>query len=361
MYQTGSLPFLFRLIKNMENKKNKVAENSKKRKNKAITGVIIICPLVIILMVAMIVVILKDNNSEERIQAVYEDIPVQENINTGHIDEEESEQGPREVVWKENYPALDSIRTRDENEAIRSSYAETMERYEQAKKIIEENDIDFSDIKITVLGDSLTDGMGLEDHEKAEYNWPTQLQKILNCRDVVNMGIIGSTVENLKDRDPMYLRWRDIDKDSDIIIVMGGTNDALNQEYYDIGSPEERAENTFCGDLSEMLKGIKATYQTKDHYCKLIYINPPYSGISAAYQAMRPDEFLDQKEYAQAINEIAVSEGFEVIDLFNNNILNSCDSETYEKLYNIDGLHFNKEGYTVMANYVASQIILRIE
>ena len=342
-----------------------MAENNKKRKNKVITGVMIVCPLVIILLATSIVVILRDNNSEERIQAVYEDIPVQEKntdgINTGDVEEEINEQGPREVVWKENYPALDSTRTRDENEAIRSSYVETMERYEQAKKIIEENDIDFSDIKITVLGDSLTDGMGLEDHEKAEYNWPTQLQKILNCRDVVNMGIIGSTVENLKDRDPMYLRWRDIDKDSDIIIVMGGTNDALNQEYYDIGSPEERAENTFCGDLSEMLKGIKATYQTKDHYCKLIYINPPYSGISAAYQAMRPDEFLDQKEYAQAINEIAVSEGFEVIDLFNNNILNSCDSETYEKLYNIDGLHFNKEGYTVMANYVASQIILRIE
>ena len=340
-----------------------MAINSKQaRKNKQITRVMIfLCPLVIMLLVTGIVVIIKDTESEERIQAVYEDIPVDNNIETKIIESKDNDLGPRPVVWKENYPVLDSTRTREENEAIRSSYAETMERYEQAKKIIEENDIDFSDIKITVLGDSLTDGMGLEDYEKAQYNWPAQIQRILNCKEVVNMGIIGSTVENLKDRDPMCQRWKDIDKDSDIIIVMGGTNDALNQEFYDIGSPEERAENTFCGDLSKMLKGIKATYQTQDHYCKLIYINPPYSGISAAYQAMRPDEFLNQSAYAEAINEIAVSEGFEVIDLFNNNVLNSCDGETYEKLYNIDGLHFNKEGYTIMANYIASQIILRIE
>ena len=334
-----------------------MTENSKKRrKNKIITRMMIfLCFSVIILLVVLIVFILKDTGGEEHIQAVYEDIPMQDN------ESEDIKQGPRQVIWKENYPVLDSTRTLKENEAIRSSYDETMERYEQAKKIIEEKNIDFSDIKITVLGDSLTDGMGLEDYEKAEYNWPSQLQRILGCKEVVNMGIIGSTVENLKDRDPMYLRWKNIPDDSDIIIVMGGTNDALNQEFYDIGSPEERAENTFCGDLSEMLRGIRLTYQTKDHYCKLIYINPPMSGISAAYQAMRPDEFLEQKEYAQAINEIAVSEGFEVIDLFNNNILNSCDGDTYEKLYNIDGLHFNKDGYTMMANYIASQIILRIE
>ena len=129
-----------------------MAINSKQaRKNKQITRVMIfLCPLVIMFLVTGIVVIIKDTESEERIQAVYEDIPVDNNIETKITESKDNDLGPRPVVWKENYPVLDSTRTREENEAIRSSYAETMERYEQAKKIIEENDIDFSDIKITV-------------------------------------------------------------------------------------------------------------------------------------------------------------------------------------------------------------------
>ena len=66
------------------------------------------------------------------------------------------------------------------------------------------------------------------------------------------------------------------------------------------------------------------------------------------------------REYAKAINTIAPKYGFEVIDLYNNNILNSIDFDMDRELVP-DGIHMNKEGYRILAEHIASQIIQRIE
>ncbi len=237
-----------------------------------------------------------------------------------------------------------------------------MQRWEKAEEIVENSDYDFSQMKITVIGDGLTEGVGLEENEKAEYNWPEQLHQILECKEVVNRGIAVSPIENLKVNDSMCERWKEeIDDDSDVIIVMGGTNDTQNQDFYAFGSVEDKEENTFCDDLDRMLSEMRERFQTEDHNCKLIFINPPLSSIALSYHNMKPDEYLEQKAFAEAINQIAISEGFEVIDLYNNNILNSNEMDVYQKLYNVDGLHLNRDGYTFLAYYVASKIIEDLE
>ena len=163
----------------------------------------------------------------------------------------------------------------------------------------------------------------------------------------------------------MVERWGDIPEDSDIIIVFGGSNDCLFENKWDYGELEysrRMTEGTFCGDLDKLLSKIEYVY--RDHndytYSKLICINPPSTVLNDAVYAIDPGNMVHQKSFAEAINEVAPAYEFEVIDFYNNNILNSHDKDVNEQ-FMPDGIHGNAEGYRIMAEHIASQIIQRIE
>ena len=269
------------------------------------------------------------------------------------------------VKWIRDYPMVNSDCSLEDKLAVRSSYEETMAVNALDKMVIENSGIDFSQVKITVMGDSLTEGSNLDDEEKAQYNWPKQLQDILGCKEVVNLGIGGSTVSSCVTHSPMCVRWDDIAKDSDIIIVMGGSNDMLFENKWQFGEIEydkRMNRDTFCGDLDHMLSSMEWTYRehNDENYCKMIYINPPSTILQDAVYAVNPENMIHQRDFALAINTIAPEYGFEVIDMYNNNILNSHDPDI-NAAYVYDGIHCNKEGYRILAEHVASQIIQRIE
>lgn len=270
------------------------------------------------------------------------------------------------VKWIKDYPLLNSEGVTIEDKlATRSSYDETMAVNAFDKMVIENSKVDFSDVKITIMGDSLTAGTNLSEEEMPKYNWPTQLQEILGCKEVVNLGIGGSTVSRCIEHFSMCDRWNEISPDSDIIIIMGGSNDMLFEDKWQFGELEyERrmTNGTFCGDLDEMLGNMK--WKFRDHndvnYCKLIYINPPSTILNDAVYAVDPGNMVAQSSFAEAINVIAPTYGFEVIDMYNNNILNSHDADINAQFV-YDGIHCNKEGYKIIAEHVASQLIQRIE
>jgi len=243
-------------------------------------------------------------------------------------------------------------------------YEKTMEINSFDKQVIENCDIDFSDIKITVMGDSITEGNILPEEEQATYCWPAQLRRILGCKEVVNLGKGGSVVSNCADNYPMCERWSDIESDSDIIIIMGGTNDMLfeNRELFgNVENEQRKVEGTFCGDLDSMLENVYRVYvdENDDKVSRLIYINPPSTSKNDAVYMQDPDNMVKQEEFADAINTIALEHNFEVIDLYSNNLLNSHDP-LIRKQYMIDEVHYNKEGCTVLAEHIASQIIQRM-
>lgn len=269
------------------------------------------------------------------------------------------------VKWIQDYPVINSEGTIDDKLSQRSSYDETMAVNAFDKMVIANSTVDFSNVKITVLGDSLTAGSNLDDSEREQYNWPSQLKEILGCKEVVNLGIGGSTVSCCIDHYPMCRRWSEIDNDSDIIIVMGGSNDMLFENKWQFGEIEyekRMTAGTFCGDLDDMLGRMKWTYRdhNDEHYCKMIYINPPSTILNDAVYALDTGNMVHQRTFAEAINTIAPAYDFEVIDMYNNNLLNSHDPDINAQ-YVYDGIHCNKEGYKILAEHVASQIIQRIE
>ena len=265
--------------------------------------------------------------------------------------------------WDMSYPALAEEHDLEWHAARKTSYEETMAANAFDKKIIEDCDIDFSDVKITILGDSITAGNNLSEEDQEKYNYPKQLADILGC-EVVNQGIGGSVVSRNASNYAMVERWSDIPDDSDIVIIFGGTNDCLYMDKWMFGHIEydlRMNKGTFCGDLDEMVSGCKWKFhdEIEDRYVKMIYVNPMCTILNDAVYAMDPGNMVEQHTFAEAINEIVPPYEFDVIDLYNQNFLNSHDPQVNSEFIT-DGVHPNAEGYRILAEHLASEIIQRI-
>lgn len=265
--------------------------------------------------------------------------------------------------WISDYPKVNSDKTLEQKMQERSSFAETVSMNAIDQEVIANNTIDFSDIKITIMGDSITTGVQLKDDE-LYLTYPNVLKEILGCKEIVNLGIGGSAVSRAGNY-AMVERWSDIPKDSDIIIIFGASNDCLFETHEQFGSiayDNRKVQGTFCGDLDEMLSAIEQEYQTENEegWAKLIYINPPSTTLNSVEYQNDSENIVHQSAFAEAINTIAPEYGFEVIDLYNNNILNCHDAEVNAQLVP-DGIHPNAEGHRILAEHIASQIIQRIE
>jgi len=216
------------------------------------------------------------------------------------------------------------------------------------KAIISKYNNELSNVKISILGDSLTEGYPMEIIK--EDNFPNDLSKILNC-EVKNLGITGSTISKYYDREPMCNRWNEIDDDSDIIIVYAGTNDMMLFDKAHFGTIGQ--EGTFCGDLDSMLKNIAENYPNS----RRILINPSISGLCGALYECDPDNLYEQYVFSNEIRERAIQYQYELIDLYADNILSTTTVELCEKYYMEDCLHLNQDGYRVLAEHVAAKII----
>ena len=135
--------------------------------------------------------------------------------------------------------------TLKERQEAMSSHKQTMLANEQDRKTISGNDIDFSEIKIACLGDSITQAVNLDtlDHYQ-ELAWPHILKEALGAREVVNLGIGGSSIGRYW-ADAFVDRYTEIPEDTDLIFVMGGTNDGFCASFVEFGNPGERAPRTF--------------------------------------------------------------------------------------------------------------------
>lgn len=238
-----------------------------------------------------------------------------------------------------------------QNKKICASYEETMKINAKDRKVIAESEIDFSDIKITCLGDSITAATNLdniEDYQKLSY--PYQLKETLHAKEVVNLGIGGSSIGRYWD-NAFVDRYREIPEDTDLIIVMGGTNDGFCATEAELGSMEERAERTFVGDLDELLRGLKENYPDAQ-----IVLATPLPNV--LHDMLRKDRsyLLPQKVFANVIQQLAAEYEIPVIDLYHANLLDTHDAAVIHN-FMPDGVHGNQTGYRILAEHMAAEII----
>lgn len=234
---------------------------------------------------------------------------------------------------------------------ISASYGETLRMNKEDKLTIENNQIDFSDMKIACLGDSITAATNLDELEDYEaYSYPSRLKELLGAKKVTNLGIGGSSIGRYWDQ-AFVDRYRDIPKDTDLIIVMGGTNDGFCATQKELGSLESREKRTFAGDLDELMKGLKKEYPDA-----MIVFATPLPNVLHDMLRKDSDSLLPQTAFVKMIRQLSHEYEIPVIDLYHANLLDTHDAAV---IYNFmpDGVHGNAAGYQILAEHLAAEII----
>lgn len=234
---------------------------------------------------------------------------------------------------------------------ISASYGETLRMNKEDKLTIENNQIDFSDMKIACLGDSITAATNLDELEDYEaYSYPSRLKELLGAKKVTNLGIGGSSIGRYWDQ-AFVDRYRDIPKDTDLIIVMGGTNDGFCATQKELGSLESREKRTFAGDLDELMKGLKKEYPDA-----MIVFATPLPNVLHDMLRKDSDSLLPQTAFVKMIRQLSHEYEIPVIDLYHANLLDTHDAAV---IYNFmpDGVHGNVAGYQILAEHLAAEII----
>ena len=183
-----------------------------------------------------------------------------------------------------------------------------------------------------------------------QYAYPARLKELLGAEEVYNLGIGGSSIGRYW-ADAYVDRYQNIPEDPDVIIVMGGTNDGFCVSDKEFGNLEERASRTFCGDLDELMRGLRENYPEAE-----IFFATPLPNILQDYLMIERDYLLPQKNFVNVIQTLAKEYDYKVIDLYNSNILDSHDANVVAD-YIPDGVHANHDGYQIMAEHFASEII----
>lgn len=209
-------------------------------------------------------------------------------------------------------------------------------------------DLNFSEIKANVIGDSITYGAytGPDDvcpASVAEKPWCVVAAEILSFSCIRNYGSSGTSVSRTTSVLPeraFSLRYVEMDSDADLIIAAGGTNDFGTAVV--LGSYEDTADISFCGALNVFCKGLKEKY--------------PKSAIVFITPINRSDETYNAngnslQEYRRAIREIAGQKfGFNVIDGENLGIAGNTE------LFLSDGCHPTPKAHEMLGNNIAIQL-----
>ena len=239
-----------------------------------------------------------------------------------------------------------------EEREICASYENTMKINRQDKKIIADSEVDFSDCKITCLGDSITAASNLDTIENYQsMSYPSQLGEILGAEEVVNLGIGGSSIGRYWE-NAFVDRYQEIPEDTDVILVMGGTNDGFCASEKELGSLEKREKDTFTGDLDELLFGLQKDYPD----AQIVLITPLPNVLHDLLRKSR-DYLLPQSAFVRVMKQLGEEHGIPVIDLYNSNFLDTHDAAVIHALMP-DGVHGNETSYRMLAQHIAAQLIL---
>ena len=239
-----------------------------------------------------------------------------------------------------------------EEREICASYENTMKINRQDKKIIADSEVDFSDCKITCLGDSITAASNLDTIENYQsMSYPSQLGEILGAEEVVNLGIGGSSIGRYWE-NAFVDRYQEIPEDTYVILVMGGTNDGFCASEKELGSLEKREKDTFTGDLDELLFGLQKDYPD----AQIVLITPLPNVLHDLLRKSR-DYLLPQSAFVRVMKQLGEEHGIPVIDLYNSNFLDTHDAAVIHALMP-DGVHGNETGYRMLAQHIAAQLIL---
>lgn len=208
--------------------------------------------------------------------------------------------------------------------------------------------------KIVFLGDSITQGAGAT---KKENVYLEVCAKKLGAK-AVNFGVGGTRIapqitlsaEAFCD-EYFLLRAKKMDKDADLVVVFGGTNDFGHGDA-PFGRIGDKDPATFCGAYDALIEYLMATYGKE----KLIIVYPlrrcnetATNGDGSKAEGSKP-----LAEYHDAEKAIAEKCGLKSVDFWNDGDLNPNTPDGNENF--ADGLHPNDVGHRLLGEKLAEAI-----
>lgn len=205
-------------------------------------------------------------------------------------------------------------------------------------------------LKINFLGDSITEGHGVEPEECFVSLVAAQTGAL--CR---NYGIGGTRIakQRIPSENPCWdkdfcSRVEQMDPEADVVVVFGGTNDYGHGDAV-MGTMDDRTPATFYGALHTLYRSLLEKYPDS-----LIIVATPLHrvndgvGISPSGLYVLP---YPLKRYVEAIREVAEFYSLPVLDLYAASGLQP-KVDAINRRYFLDGLHPNQAGHRVLARQV---------
>ncbi len=208
--------------------------------------------------------------------------------------------------------------------------------------------------KIAFIGDSITFGHGASSPDKAYW-------RIIEAKTGAvcqGLGINGTRIarqinpdaDAWHDKNHFITRVDRIDKDTDIIMILGGVNDFAHGDA-PLGKITDRCDDTFYGA------------------CHLLYTRLIEDFPKALIAVMTPLHFVEEDneqlntfchshngkliDYVNAILEVATEYSLPVLDLYRTAGIQP-KIQLQRELFMPDGLHPNDAGYERMADRIIS-------
>ncbi len=201
---------------------------------------------------------------------------------------------------------------------------------------------------INFLGDSITEGHGTTGPENT-YHY--LIKKKYNVKYAYNHGIGGTriacqTIPSMVSRHDLYfgLRAEVMDRNADMVVVFGGTNDFGHGDA-PFGDIDSEDTYTFCGAVNALISKLQRDFPES----KLVFMTPLHR--LTENEPSTPDGKV-LADYVEAIRVICEKRSVPVIDLFEINPLDPKDPVLVP-----DGLHPSDEGHKILAEVIGEELI----
>ena len=207
--------------------------------------------------------------------------------------------------------------------------------------------MELKDKKINFLGDSITEGCGVEKKENIFWNVIARQTGAL-CR---GYGIGGTRIarQRTPSQDPKWdrdfiARAEEMDADADVIVVFGGTNDFGHGDA-PIGTMQDRSEYTFYGALHLLIQKLLARYPD----AQLVFMTPLHRlSEDVTVNEIGLPLARSLEGYAEIVKEVARYYGVPVLDLFSVSGMQP-KAPVIQRRFMPDGLHPNDAGHARIA------------
>ena len=213
--------------------------------------------------------------------------------------------------------------------------------------------MDLAGKTIDFLGDSLTEGVGVEDRERNRFD--NIIRRECGLKKTNNYGIGGTRIAHQFYPSPRA-RWDmdfcgrlfDMDSSADVIVVCGGGNDYYHGDA-PFGKIGDTDRTTFCGSVYYLVTTIKELYPSAVY----VFVTPMklrHSTLPSQSRHKRPGtEMRPLKDYVDAIDSIASSQGFHVYNAYERLGIDPDKPEDCAKYIAADEVHMVDAGHKVLA------------